>query len=114
VVDDQDISIIHDMALYRQTRTKLEDEVKKVENFFGFEALPEDSILIFPIAIKDVVPEFDKNSEASEDGSVRWKPFKKRTMRELYFGGLESVGCGHCEVMLGGEYFGDKPEDSED
>ena len=114
VVDDQDISIIHDMALYRQTRTKLEDEVKKVENFFGFEALPEDSILIFPIAIKDVVPEFDKNSETSEDGSVRWKPFKKRTMRELYFGGLESVGCGHCEVMLGGEYFGDKPEDSED
>ncbi|ASC69867.1 uncharacterized protein XM38_007970 [Halomicronema hongdechloris C2206] len=113
VVDDQDISIIHDMALYRQTRTKLEDDVKKVENFFGFEALPEDSILIFPIAVKDSVPHYDRASDASADGSARWKPFKNRTLRELYFGGLESIGCGHCEVTLAGDYFGDTPDDAD-
>jgi CRISPR-associated protein Cmr4 len=106
IVDDQDISIIHDMALYRQTRTKLENDVKKVENFFGFEALPEDSILIFPIAIKDSVPQYDKNSDTAQDGSDHWKPFENRTMRELYFGGLESIGCGRCQVTLSGEYFG--------
>ncbi|MBD6618091.1 type III-B CRISPR module RAMP protein Cmr4 [Komarekiella sp. 'clone 1'] len=53
VVDDSEIGIIHDMALYRQTRTKLDNDVKKVENFFGVEALPESSVLIFPIAIKE-------------------------------------------------------------
>ncbi|KYC40392.1 type III-B CRISPR module RAMP protein Cmr4 [Scytonema hofmannii PCC 7110] len=84
VVDDSEIGIIHDMALYRQTRTKLEDDVKKVENFFGVEALPEGSILIFPIALKE----------------TGWKPFGDRTSQELYFGGLESIGFGRCYVTL--------------
>ena len=84
VVDDSEIGIIHDMALYRQTRTKLENDVKKVENFFGVEALPESSILIFPIAIKE----------------AGWHPFVDKTYQELYFGGLESIGFGRCHVNL--------------
>jgi CRISPR-associated protein Cmr4 len=84
VVDDSEIGIIHDMALYRQTRTKLEDDVKKVENFFGVEALPEGSILIFPIALKE----------------TGWEPFGDNTSQELYFGGLESIGFGRCYVTL--------------
>ncbi len=84
VVEDSEIGIIHDMALYRQTRTKLEDDVKKVENFFGVEALPEGSILIFPIAIKE----------------TGWKPFGNETSQELYFGGLESIGFGRCNVTV--------------
>ncbi|WP_193198660.1 RAMP superfamily CRISPR-associated protein [Nostoc sp. MG11] len=84
VVDDTEIGIIHDMALYRQTRTKLENDVKKVENFFGVEALPESSILIFPIAIKD----------------AGWHPFVNQTSQDLYFGGLESIGFGRCHVKL--------------
>ncbi|WZI66490.1 MAG: hypothetical protein HEQ35_07210 [Gloeotrichia echinulata IR180] len=84
VVEDSEIGIIHDMALYRQTRTKLENDVKKVENFFGVEALPEGSILIFPIALK-------------EKG---WQPFNNKTSQELYFGGLESIGFGRTQVSL--------------
>lgn len=98
VVDDSDIAMIHDMALYRQTRTKLEDGAKKVENFFGFEALPEDSILVFPIAIRQSVSKVDLENQ------IAWKPFEKTT-RDLYFGGLESIGCGRASVMLSGEYF---------
>ncbi len=93
VVADDDIAIIHNMALYRQTRTKLEDGVKKVENFFGFEALPEDSILVFPVAIRKV-----------GDGQKDWDPLD-RSVQDLYFGGLESIGCGRASVRLGGEYF---------
>jgi CRISPR-associated protein Cmr4 len=89
VVDDSDIAQIHDMALYRQSRVKLEDDVKKVANqaFFNVEALPEGCILIFPVALK-------------ESG---WKPFNKDLPYSLYFGGLESVGFGRCQVSLGGE-----------
>jgi CRISPR-associated protein Cmr4 len=93
VVADDDIAIIHNMALYRQTRTKLEDNVKKVENFFGFEALPEDSILVFPVAVRKL-----------GDGKKDWDPLD-RSVRDLYFGGLESIGCGRASVRLGGEYF---------
>ncbi|MBW4490236.1 MAG: type III-B CRISPR module RAMP protein Cmr4 [Trichocoleus desertorum ATA4-8-CV12] len=98
VVDDSDIATIHDMALYRQTRTKLEDGAKKVENFFGFEALPEDSILVFPIAIRQSV------SKVDIENKIAWKPFKETTT-DLYLGGLESIGCGRTSVMLSGEYF---------
>lgn len=98
VVDDSDIATIHDMALYRQTRTKLEDGAKKVEHFFGFEALPEDSILVFPIAIRQSVPKVDIENQ------IAWKPFEKTTT-DLYFGGLESIGCGRASVNLLGEYF---------
>jgi CRISPR-associated protein Cmr4 len=89
VVDDTEIGIIHDMALYRQTRTKLENDAKKVEHFFGVEALPEGSILIFPIAIKE----------------VGWYPFTKKTSQDLYFGGLESIGFGRCQVTLVSEKY---------
>lgn len=89
VVEDIEIGVIHEMALYRQSRTKLEDDVKKVENFFGVEALPEGSVLIFPIAIK----------------FKGWNPFNRETSQDLYFGGLESIGFGRCRVTLAsGEY----------
>ena len=98
VVDDNDIAQLHDMALYRQSRVKLLDEMKKVDAekgaFFNVEALPVGSILIFPLALK-------------EKG---WKPFKASEpnqpyTEELYFGGLESIGFGRCKVTLAGDAF---------
>ena len=93
VVDDNDIAMLHDMALYRQSRVKLLDEMKKVDTergaFFNTEALPEGSVLIFPIALKQ----------------TGWQPFgESDNSAELYFGGLESIGFGHCRVVLAGEY----------
>lgn len=98
VVDNNDIAQLHDMALYRQSRVKLLDDMKKVDTdkgaFFNVEALPVGSILIFPLALK-------------EKG---WKPFKaaepnKPYTEELYFGGLESIGFGRCQVTLAGDGF---------
>ncbi|MBF2075530.1 MAG: type III-B CRISPR module RAMP protein Cmr4 [Synechococcales cyanobacterium C42_A2020_086] len=92
VVHDNDISMLHDMALYRQSRVKLLDDMKKVDTdrgaFFNTEALPEGSIMVFPIALK-------------ESG---WKPFGNGQSSELYFGGLESIGFGRCRVLLAGDY----------
>ncbi|MBE9101689.1 RAMP superfamily CRISPR-associated protein [Vacuolonema iberomarrocanum] len=95
VVADNDIAMIHDMALYRQSRVKLSDSEKKVEGgaFFNVEALPEGAVMVFPIALKE----------------LGWRPFGKtetadKTADDLYFGGLESIGFGHCKVILGGEY----------
>jgi len=90
VVADADMGLIHDMALYRQSRVKLADHEKKVDGgaFFNVEALPEGSVLVFPMALKP---------EDKED----WKPFGSRSSGELYFGGLESVGFGRCQVSLG-------------
>ncbi len=92
VVGDNDIAMLHDMALYRQSRVKLLDEVKKVDTekgaFFNVEALPEGSILAFPIALKN----------------TGWQPFGDAKTAQLYFGGLESIGFGRCRVTLGGEY----------
>ncbi len=92
VVSDNDISMLHDMALYRQSRVKLLDEMKKVDTergaFFNTEALPEGSILVFPIALKQ----------------TGWKPFGDESTSELYFGGLESIGFGRCRVVLAGDY----------
>jgi CRISPR-associated protein Cmr4 len=86
VVGDNDISMLHDMALYRQSRVRLSDTEKKVAGgaFFNVEALPEGSIFIFPIALKDRT----------------WQPFNGQFTQELYFGGLESIGFGHCAVTL--------------
>ncbi len=93
VVSDNDISMLHDMALYRQSRVKLLDEMKKVDTergaFFNTEALPEGSILVFPIALKQ----------------TGWQPFGDESTSELYFGGLESIGFGRCRVVLAGDYF---------
>lgn len=92
VVANNDIAMLHDMALYRQSRVKLVNDMKKVDTergaFFNVEALPEGSVLIFPIALKQ----------------IGWQPFGQKKTEELYFGGLESVGFGRCEVTLGGEY----------
>ncbi|MEN9216276.1 MAG: RAMP superfamily CRISPR-associated protein [Gloeomargarita sp. HHBFW_bins_162] len=90
VVGDNDIAMLHDMGLYRQSRVKLQDDVKKVAGgaFFNVEAIPEGSVFIFPIALK-------------EKG---WNPFAGVAAKEMYFGGLESVGFGRCRVTLAGEY----------
>ncbi|MFN7678098.1 MAG: RAMP superfamily CRISPR-associated protein [Cyanobacteriota bacterium] len=89
VVADADIGMIHDMALYRQSRVKLADTMKKVDGgaFFNVEALPEGSMLVFPIALKP-------------DETQSWQPFGKEASQELYFGGLESIGFGRCSVTL--------------
>ncbi len=88
VVDDNDISMLHDMALYRQTRVKLDDSEKKVikGGFFNVEALPEGSIMVFPVALK----------------KLGWQPFGDKYQTEIYFGGLESIGFGRCHVFLSG------------
>jgi CRISPR-associated protein Cmr4 len=111
VVDDKDINIIHEMALYRQSRTKLEDDVKKVENFFGVEALPEGSILIFPVAVKEKKEKKDTNPEEKWKDALattEWNETVPFISKELYFGGLESIGFGRCYVSLTGQYFNEE------
>ncbi len=90
VVDDNDIAMIHDMALYRQSRVALEDDMKRAKKgqFFNTEALPEGTILAFPIAIKP----HDKDWE--------WKPIQGALSGEVYLGGLESIGLGHCHLTI--------------
>jgi len=88
VVGDDEIAMIHDMALYRQTRIAMEKEQKVVENFFGVEALPEETILVFPIAHR------------TDEKGQSWQPFTEKT--DIYLGGLESIGFGHCELTLKG------------
>lgn len=92
VVADDEIAMIHDMALYRQSRVRLEREQKKVDKgaFFNTEALPEGTILIFAIALRN-------NSNAQ-----KWQPFNGDTTAEIYLGGLESIGFGHCKIILKG------------
>jgi len=93
VVGDNDIGMIHDMALYRQSRVKLGSEEnpnqKKVDGgaFFNVEAIPEGSLFVFPVAMKNQ--------------SEIWPPFSLEKI-ELYFGGLESIGFGRCQVTLQG------------
>lgn len=97
VVDDTEISMIHDMALYRQSRVSLETDRKKAKKgaFFDVEALPEGTLLIFPFALRKeyqqnpINPQqFLEDSQFSDQG------------KELYFGGLESIGFGRTNVML--------------
>ena len=54
VVANNDISMLHDMALYRQSRVKLARDEKKVEggSFFNVEALPEGSRFGIPYCFK--------------------------------------------------------------
>ncbi|MGB3532908.1 MAG: RAMP superfamily CRISPR-associated protein [Microcoleaceae cyanobacterium] len=101
VVGDNDISMLHDMGLYRQSRVKLLDDVKKAATggFFNTEALPEGSVLIFPVAAKekgwtDALKQ-DKKWVVSEK-----KEMKNFVQKELYFGGLESIGFGRCNVAV--------------
>ncbi|MBE9221763.1 type III-B CRISPR module RAMP protein Cmr4 [Cyanobacterium stanieri LEGE 03274] len=91
VVADDEIAMIHDMALYRQSRVRLDENEKIAVKgaFFNTEALPEGTQMIFPVAIK-------KNQG-------EWKPFEDdSTTGEIYLGGLESIGFGHCAVELRG------------
>ena len=91
VVDDSDISMIHDMALYRQSRVRLKSDEKVVDagGFFNTEALPEGTILVFPIAIKN------------DNSDKTWQPFNGRgTNADIYLGGLESIGFGHCDLTI--------------
>lgn len=90
VVGDDEIAMIHDMALYRQTRIAMEKEQKRVENFFGVEALPEETILVFPVAHK---PDKDGN---------QWPLIAEAKKTDIYLGGLESIGFGHCELTIKG------------
>lgn len=110
VVDDASISAIHDMALYRQSRVKLKDDEKMVQFFFNVEALPEGSLLSFPIAVNEA------GQASTSHGS--WLPFANNdatgdneegsssnlqtvnSQAELYFGGLESIGFGRCHVEV--------------
>lgn len=94
VVADDEIGMIHDMALYRQSRVRLMDDEKRVDKggFFKTEALPEGTLMVFPIAIRDMK---DKQTDK------RWQPFGKgQSIGEIYLGGLESIGFGHCLVTL--------------
>jgi CRISPR-associated protein Cmr4 len=89
IVEDDEMGLIHDMALYRQSRVKLKEGEKLVDNFFGVEALPEGTFLAFPIAIRKP-PE----QEA-------WDPFNNnRQPYEIYLGGLESIGFGNCRITV--------------
>ncbi|MEA5542565.1 RAMP superfamily CRISPR-associated protein [Limnoraphis robusta Tam1] len=92
VVGDDEISMIHDMALYRQSRVALDKQEKKVRKgaFFNTEALPEGSFLIFAIALRN-----DPNGNT-------WQPFSEGNNAEVYLGGLESIGFGHCHIIIQG------------
>ena len=96
VVDDTEISMIHDMALYRQSRVALEDNQKKAKGgaFFNVEALPEGTVMTFPIALR----------KTFNNKPVKWANFINDAnmikSQEFYFGGLESVGFGRTQVTL--------------
>ncbi|NEO99578.1 MAG: type III-B CRISPR module RAMP protein Cmr4 [Symploca sp. SIO2E9] len=97
VVDDTEISMIHNMALYRQSRVALEADKKKAKKgaFFDVEALPEGTVMAFPIAMR----------KTYENKPVGWSTFLKDSQfteqnKELYFGGLESIGFGRTRVFL--------------
>ncbi len=92
VVADDEIGMIHDMALYRQSRVRLKDDEKRVDGggFFNTEALPEGTLMVFPIAIRNTASK-----------SKSWHPFGNgHTTSEIYLGGLESIGFGNCEITL--------------
>jgi CRISPR-associated protein Cmr4 len=91
VVADNEIGMIHDMALYRQTRVRLKDDEKLAVTggFFNMEALPEGTIMVFPIAIREIT------------SNRVWKPFGEgKQSGEIYLGGLESIGFGNCKIEL--------------
>jgi CRISPR-associated protein Cmr4 len=90
VVADNEIGMIHDMALYRQSRVRLKDGEKSAVKggFFNTEALPEGTIMVFPVAIRDTADKF-------------WQPFGEgKETSEIYLGGLESIGFGNCQITL--------------
>lgn len=99
VVADDEIGMIHDMALYRQSRVALEKEEKKAKDkaFFNTEALPEGTILVFPIAIKE---DQENQNDSKTKTPEKWQPFTNKYTDEIYLGGLESIGFGHCTLTI--------------
>lgn len=97
VVEDKYMGIIQDMALYRQSRVRLKDDEKIVDGqgFFNVEALPEGSILVFPIAVKPPEENWKNYLEL-----IDWQNSSGSFSKEMYFGGLESIGFGRCKVTL--------------
>ncbi|MEH2351102.1 MAG: RAMP superfamily CRISPR-associated protein [Nostoc sp.] len=120
VVNDADMSLIHDMSLYRQSRVKLKEDEKIVDDkaFFNVEALPEKTILVFPLALRRHYEEQDPNDEKKKiKKDVKWDDYTQDSgwpiaktnptshnhdinAKEFYFGGLESIGFGRTEVNL--------------
>lgn len=96
VVSDADIGMIHDMALYRQSRVRLEDNEKVASEggFFSIEALPEGTLMVFPIAIR--------SQAETASTALDWKPIdgEDEGVGEMYFGGLESIGFGRCQISI--------------
>ncbi len=119
VVNDADMSLIHDMSLYRQSRVKLKEDEKIVDDkaFFNVEALPEKTILVFPLALRRHYEGTDPNDEKKKiKKDVKWDNYTQDSgwqlannspsdnhninPKEFYFGGLESIGFGRTEVNL--------------
>lgn len=120
VVNDADMPLIHDMSLYRQSRVKLKEEEKIVDDkaFFNIEALPEKTILVFPLALRRHYEEQDPNNEKKTIKKVvkgddyiqdsGWQIANNNSSsathnikpQEFYFGGLESIGFGRTEITL--------------
>jgi CRISPR-associated protein Cmr4 len=96
VVSDHDMAMIHDMALYRQSRVSLDPDIKIAKRgaFFNVEALPEGTVMVFPMALRQ---EFRAEIITQE---AFLKASKMEESRELYFGGLESIGFGRTNVTL--------------
>lgn len=91
ILEDADIGLVHDMALYRQSRVALELDTKIVNDkggFFNVEALPEGTVMVFPIGMKKT-----KSWE-------NWQPIDGSKAGDIYLGGLESVGFGHCSIEI--------------
>lgn len=89
IVEDNEMGMIHDMGLYRQSRVALAKYQKVVENYFNVEALPEGTILVFPLALKSKDNLWDN-----------WRPLDNNKEGDIYLGGLESIGFGHCSMTL--------------
>jgi CRISPR-associated protein Cmr4 len=102
VVDDSDIAMIHDMALYRQSRVRLKDTEKVVDGggFFNTEALPEGTFLVFPIAIRQDRKKDKQQKPENNKSNKQWQPFTDKNTENIYLGGLESIGFGNCKITI--------------
>jgi len=102
VVDDNDMGIIHEMALYHQSRVRLKDDEKIADDkgFFNDEALPEGSILVFPVAVKGEANNSDYWEYLTENKWDKSENNPQALLKQMYFGGLESIGFGRCQVIF--------------
>ena len=102
VVKDEDIAMIHDMALYRQSRVSLakEEKIAKRGAFFNVEALPEATVLAFPLALRKEVQKEKEVEKKKVDLADFLKIAQLEETREMYFGGLESIGFGRTNVTV--------------